>query len=389
MVKAQISPNIITWAQERSGTTYESLAKSLHTSPNRIELWTEGEDQPTLRQARLLANALRIPFGYLYLTSPPHDDPPLPDRRSISSRERTSPSADLLDVVYSAKRSLDWYREYRIYEEKGALPFVGSSYSIEEPKTVAERMKTDIGVEDELNKQCRSWAEYLSKLAEAAERKGILVFRNGVVGNNTHRALDVKEFRGFAISDPYAPLVFINARDAKSAQIFTLVHELAHIWIGDSAVSNITSETELDTIDQEVERFCDMVATEFLVPKLDFLANWDDSDRLDEAEQELSRYYRVSGVMILRRALELNLIAKSQFYAALEDHYSRSIERRTVYSGGSFTNNFYVRNGHLLTKAVFESVLEGKTLYRDGAKLLHLKVSTLARLAKESVLNTR
>jgi Zn-dependent peptidase ImmA (M78 family)/transcriptional regulator with XRE-family HTH domain len=387
MVKAQISPSIITWAQERSGTTPESLAKSLHTSQNRIELWTEGADQPTLRQARLLANALRIPFGYLYLTAPPHDDPPLPDRRSISGRERPSPSADLLDVVYSAKRSVDWYREYRIFEEKGALPFVASSSSTEEPKTVAERMRADIGVDDELNQQCRSWAEYLLRLTEAAENRGILVFRNGVVGNNTHRALDVKEFRGFAMSDRYAPLVFINARDAKSAQIFTLVHELAHIWIGDSAVSNIMSETELDAIDQEVERFCDIVATEFLVPKLDFLAKWDNDDSLDEAEQELSRYYRVSGVMILRRALELNLITKSQFYAALEDHYSRAIERSNESSGGSFTNNFYARNGHLLTKAVFESVLEGKTLYRDGARLLHLKASTLARLARESVLN--
>lgn len=388
MIKANITPQIITWAQERSGTSHERLAKSLNTSLKRIQAWTAGEEMPTLRQARLLANTLKIPFGYLYLTTPPKDDSPLPDRRSISIEKQTSPSADLLDTVYSAKRSLDWYREYRISEEKGELHFVGSSSSTEDPKIVADRMKADMAIGNELWKQCRSWEEYLSILVEASENSDILVFRNGVVGNNTHRALDVEEFRGFAISDPYAPLVFINARDAKSAQIFTLVHELAHLWIGDSAVSNLTSEIELNNIDQEIERFCDTVATEFLVPKHDFLENWDNSRNLDEGEQILAQYYKVSGIMILRRALELELITKSQFYSALEDHYSRSHEQRNESGGGDFMNSFYARNGHLFTKAVFESVMEGKTLYRDAAGLLHLKVSTVARLARESLLNT-
>ena len=125
----------------------------------------------------------------------------------------------------------------------------------------------------------RTWQAFLKLLIQKSEALGIWVLCNGIVGNNTHRTLDVEDFRGFAIADPVCPLVFINNKDAKAAQIFTLVHELAHIWIGQNGISDVGLENDLELEHGEVEAFCNQVAAEVLVPAHVLQDRWqDDSD---------------------------------------------------------------------------------------------------------------
>lgn len=383
MSEAFISPPVLTWARERLKASDRQIAKSVNVKPDRLRTWETGESRPTFRQAQLLAVALKIPFTFLYLKSPPVQELPLPDRRVIALRDHPTPSADLIDVANAVKRKQDWYRDYRLAQSTPVLGFVASHHLHDGPALVADSMRETLRLSIDFYRGSRSWTDHLTRIVRAAEGIGVLIFHSGVVGNNTHRTLDVSEFRGLALSDPQAPAVFINTRDAKAAQVFTMAHELAHIWIGESAATDTTADVEAVENQSEIERFCDRVATEFLVPERQFSSDWPRQTDMAHAAALLASKYRVSGTMILRRAFALHLISAEAFYQHLAIEKCRLLERREKSQGGNFDSNFAARNGRLLVESLFGSVLEGQTLYREAAAILEVKAGTLSRLMSE------
>lgn len=372
------------WARERLKASDLRIAKSVHVSPAKLKAWETGESRPTLRQAQLLASALRIPFAFLYLKHPPVQELPLPDRRVIALRDYPTPSADLLDVANAVKRKQDWYRDYRASQSAPALSFVASHGLQDNPVQVSSDMREKLGFAVDFYRESRNWTSHLDRIVRAAEGIGVLVFRSGVVGNNTRRTLEVGEFRGLAFSDAIAPAIFVNARDAKSAQVFTVAHELAHIWVGESAASEATAEENSAASRGEIEGFCDRVAAEFLVPSQEFTTDWPQQIDTSEALDLLSRRYRVSTLTVLRRAFELRLISSDVFYKNLQGVQRQLSERRKKTPGGNFEASFAARNGRLLVQSLFGSVLEGQTLYRDAAAILEVNTGTLARLVSEA-----
>jgi len=377
---------MLAWALERLKASDRRIAKSLNVKLDRFHLWETGESRPTFRQAQLLADALKIPFAFLFLKNPPIQRLPLPDRRVIALHDHPTPSPDLLDVANAIKRKQDWYRDYRLSQSNTALGFVASYKPSDNPAAVAANMHETLGLPTDFYRDSKSWADHLSTIVRAAESHGILVFRSGVVGNNTHRTLDVSEFRGLAFSDPIAPAVFINARDAKSAQVFTMIHETAHIWIGESAATDSAADSEVAERKGDIETFCDRVATQFLVPEQQFQTDWASVSGMENAVEVLARQFRVSGTMILRRAFELRLITSQAFYRQLEGEKRRLLELRKKGTGGNFDASFAARNGRLLVDSIFGSVLEGQTLYREAADILEVKTGTLSRLMSEAAL---
>src|SRR5271169_6687186 len=215
-----ITPGVAEWARRRLGAPLAQVADAVGTDADTLASWGAGKSKPTFRQAQHLAHILKIPFGYLFLSAPPADPAPLPDLRTVAGHRPVEASPDLIDVLNDVLRKQHWYGESLRDSGAGPLPFVGR-FSITAPvETVADDIRNSLGIDDELRRQCATWSEFLTTIVRLAESVGILVMRSGTVAGNTRRPLRVNEFRGFAISDVFAPTVFINSKDAKVAQIF-------------------------------------------------------------------------------------------------------------------------------------------------------------------------
>ena len=216
------------------GMDIGAAALAAGVQAEQFERWETGDGLPTFRQAQNIAQALHAPFGFFFLPQAPVEEPLLPDLRTVGGRPVGSPSVDLLETVKQALQRQAWYIEYQQEQGAAALPFVAKFKLDASTQAVAADIRAMLGVA--LEQGQRRWDDYQRALIQGAEKAGVLVMRSGMVGNNTHRKLDVSEFRGFAISHALAPVVFINAADAPTARLFTLMHELAHIWFGSSGI---------------------------------------------------------------------------------------------------------------------------------------------------------
>jgi Zn-dependent peptidase ImmA (M78 family) len=306
------------------------------------------------------------------LDSPPEDRLPIPDFRT-NQGQTLRPSPDLLETVQAMQRRQEWMQEFLIEEGQESLAFVGEANMQDSPENVAESMRSALSLSKEWAKEEQSWGNALRFLRHAIEDAEIMIVINGVVGNNTHRPLDVSEFRGFALVSPIAPLIFVNGRDAKCAQMFTLAHELAHLWIGAEGVSNLD---RLQPVGADVEKFCNQVAAEFLVPIEEFRTEWQmvatDPERFDR----LARTFKVSAVVVARRALDLKYINRQEFFAFYDYQIQVSARSNTRSTGGDFWKTQRVRIGDMFGSAVAHAVWAGRLLYRDAYKLTGLHGKT-------------
>jgi Zn-dependent peptidase ImmA (M78 family)/transcriptional regulator with XRE-family HTH domain len=380
--QAFITPSVFTWAIARAKSDPEKLAKKLHTARASVTAWEEGRSLPTFSQAQKMAEALYIPLGYLFLPAPPDESIPLTDFRTTPGK-RTPPSAELIDLVNDVLFKQQWYREFLLAQGARPLPFVGSFSAGDASSRIAESIRSTLAIDARLRQRSKGWNELFVSLIRNIEAVGILVMRSGVALANTHRRLSVKEFRGFAISDPIAPVIFVNGKDWPKAQLFTVAHELVHIWIGASGISNENLKgIELNNI----ERICNEVAAEVLVPASEFLDLWSDSGKTSENLDQVIHRFSVSTLVALRRAFDLQKISRNEYlrlYAREEKAFTEMGERRK--GGGNFYNNVLARNSATLAKIVVQGATRGTVLYRDAARLLNISTPAVQKIARHLV----
>ncbi|HAU5564990.1 TPA: ImmA/IrrE family metallo-endopeptidase [Serratia fonticola] len=372
---AYINPQIFNWARARAQVSEEDLSKALGVKQDKVTAWADGRLHPTFNQAQKLAGKLHIPFAFFFLPSPPRDELPLPDLRTVATQGVDEASINLKDTIASVMRRQEWYKEY--LQDQGAqrLAFVGSVTLQTSPSEAASIIKRTLGL-DNLNPQGMSWEDYQRKIVIAAENAGILVMRSGIVENNTHRTLSISEFRGFAISDTLAPVVFVNLRDAPAARLFTLIHEIAHIWLGQSGVSSAKPhETRRE------EQFCNAVAGEFLAPANEMRALWREAFELEDNVTNLARNFHVSKYVIIRRALDLRLVTQK----AYQDYYAELVRRfnESENTGGNFYAIAQNKNSAKFSKALLNEALTGRVLLRDASRLLGIAPAKLKTYALE------
>ena len=220
MTTALITPAVLSWARQRAQMEPDRLAEKTGVNINKVLLWEQGEAKPTFRQAQAVARVLHVPFGFLFLSQPPEEDLPIPDLRTVGSNPAHQLSVDVRDVITDVLYKQDWYRDSLLGQGAESLPFLGrfddNSSAADIARDMVEILRLTIADRQSNNNQ----ATFLDLLVERAENAGLWIMRSGIVGTNTHRPLSVEEFRGFAIFDDFVPVVFINGKDAKAAQIF-------------------------------------------------------------------------------------------------------------------------------------------------------------------------
>ena len=307
-----INPDIIPWALQRLRLSRADFAHVLGTSENVVKAWESGEKKPTGKQAQEIADRLFIPLGYLALNELPDISLDAVDFRTQGNHQLKEPSQELWATYNNAAYRQEWYKEYAIENEYEPCDFVGSM-SMETPiGMAASRIREILRLNDEDMAAYGNWEDYFSGLIYAMEETaGVMVMRNSVVGNNSHRPLSVEEFRGFAIADPIAPLIYINTRDSRNAQLFTLIHEFVHLLIGHGGISG---NDLLEKASNKVERYCNQVAAEFLVPEESLRQNWPDEMRgieeLHKVIKKLGKRFHVSGMVMIIRCRYLDLISE-------------------------------------------------------------------------------
>jgi Zn-dependent peptidase ImmA (M78 family) len=376
VTRVEVRRSVLRWALERSGKDASTFQEKFP----KLQEWLEGQSQPTLRQLEALAKATSTPLGYLFLAEPPEERLPIPHFRTLGDTHPHRPSPDLLETVQTMERRQAWVREYLIDEGQQPLPFVRSAKLTDEPQSIAGEMRSVLGLEQEWAAKQPTWSDALRVLQKRIEAAWILVVVNGIVGNNTRRKLDPEEFRGFVLVDEYAPLVFVNGADAKAAQMFTLAHELAHLWFGSSAAFDLR---ELQPANDETERASNRIAAEFLVPEHELREFWSSTRHNPDRFQTTARRFKVSELVAARRALDLTLIGKGEFLgfyrAYLRDERRRASKRS---SGGDFYASQNYRIGRRFAETVVRAAREGKLLYRDAYQLTGLYGSVFERYAE-------
>ncbi len=370
-----LKPEVLRWARERVAYQAAELAGKIGVEPGRVEEW-EKTGKISIAQIDRLAHKTYTPLGLLYLSEPPEDldQLPIPDFRSGDSRLRQRPSPNLLETVHTMQRRQAWMREELLQDGVEPISFVGSASLEQQHDAVATAMKKHLGLAKNWAAQEPTWEYALRRLRNIVEDAGILVMFNGVVGNNTHRKLDREEFQGFALVDDYAPLIFVNGADYRAAQMFTLSHELAHIFVGAAGISKFK---RLRQTENATEKFCDQVAAEFLVPSEDLREFLSNASNLTEQYGKVAGHFKVSTIVAARRMLDVGLINLDSFFTFYNRWKRKEIaEQNRGSSGGNFWNTQNVRIGHPFGAAIGRAVGEGRLFYREAYHLTGLKGKT-------------
>lgn len=364
--EVNVNANILTWAIARAGYQLHAFTEKF---PKVLE-WLEGEKKPTVKQLEVFSKKVHLPYGYLFLSEPPQEQLPIPYFRTNRS-VTDSLDINVYDTIILLQQRQDWLSNYLKDNNFNKLPYVGKYNKINDVKKIVDDIRQTLQLSENWACQFRTWQEAQAHLVLNIEDKGIIAIFNGIVENNTHRPIPVDECRGFVLVNEYAPFMFVNNADFKSAQMFTIVHELAHIWTGNSAGFDFR---KLQPANDPIEILCDKVAAEFLVPENEFNVVWNQEPN---NFKYASRHFKVSEIVIARRALDNGKISRQQFFSFYKEYSSREFAKKANQeSGGDFYATTKKRISVTFASHINQAVKSGNLLYRDAYKLTGLKGDT-------------
>lgn len=376
-VNVNIQPAVIKWAL--SQTQEEKLGSKLMEN---IKHWLDGTKTPTFNQIENFSMKSNIPLGYFFLQTPPVEQIQLLDYRTVDSMHMSNPSRNLIDTIHEMQAVQDWMIDYRKDMGFEVLPIVGSMKGSADVNTIADRIRTDLELDKDWYAIYSDKTKAFNHVRDLLADIGIVVMMNGIVGKNTHRALDIDEFRAFSIVDDWAPLIFINSADSQGAKLFSLFHEIAHIWIGEDDLYNDRRNNPEDA--KPIEVICNAVAGEIMVPKDVFMLKWYESTEEDVYLQikNIAKYFHCGESVIARKALDIKEISKDVYDQVVSNAIEAYREiKESRESGGDYYNTMSSRLDKCFVRALCESINMGRTNYTEAFRLTNTSRKTFSEVA--------
>lgn len=381
-VSIKVNPTILNWLMQEAqqGNVGSSII-------DLIKEWISGEKEPTFSQIEKVSKKINIPFGYFFLEKPPLEKCKIVDFRTVDSISIHNPSRDLIDTVDLMSGIQEWMAEYNKENGASGYNFVGSIKTTDSVIPAAKTIREDLNLSLNWFEDFRNAREAFNSLRNTIADIGVIVMMNGIVGNNTHRTLNVSEFRAFALTDPYAPLIFINSRDADNGKLFSLLHELVHVWIGKDNFYN-----DVYGVSQKVskeEQFCNAVAAEILVPDSIFIDEWSNQTGSNESIiYELEKKFICSRFTLLIKAFNTRRIEKAEFNRLLnlfkgQFETMQNQKQSEISGGGDFYRTLATKWDRKVIQAMYSGVQSGRNQYRDVYRLTNTTGKTFHGLVRK------
>jgi Zn-dependent peptidase ImmA (M78 family)/DNA-binding XRE family transcriptional regulator len=383
--KAFITPNVLKWARESAKMSEETAAAKVSVTVDKFQEWENGTSKPTIKQAQTLAKAYKRPFALFFLPEIPRDFQPLQDFRKSGSKTLTTSS---IFIIREIQQKQAWISDAFDDNDEIKLSFVGRFKINDNPQVVAKDILKTLDIHPAHYKSENPIKEWI----DAAETKGIFVSRTSFI--HSRLKLDSDELQGFAIADSYAPFVFVNSEDWNAPQLFTLLHELAHIWIAETGISNdVEPEMKNKEKFHPVELFCNEVAANALMPK-DIILNFGTQIYQNSKEVfKMAKLLGVSSFALIVRALNLGLISNLQYQKLKKqadidfaEYLKRETEKKAKQKekenpGGP---NYFLlqlnRNSRLFTQTVLDAFRGGSIEPTLASNLLNVQINKFQKL---------
>jgi len=395
----KVNPEILVWARETAGLSVEDAAAKLPLTTSSKSSATEklaalesGEKEPTRTQLNAMADVYRRPILAFYMAEPPRTGPRGTDFRQSPDTRGARANAMLDALLRDIRARQETVRDMLQDEEDfEPLAFVGSITIGQGVDHAAAAIARVLDFDPEAPRRGDADAIF-KQLRAAAEAAGVFVLVLGDLGSH-HSAIPASVFRGFAIADRFAPFVVINAKDARPARAFTLVHELAHIWLGQTGVSGPITTASPTTDKARVERFCNDVAGELLLPLGAFrqgVANLRnaDPDAARTAVEAIAARWSVSEPMVAYRLYRtgdldgaIYEILRAEYAARWQAKLARDREAEGTGPNPRVMKQFYL--GNALLGVVHRHVRDNALSHTKAAAVLGSKPGAVEPLLRQ------
>ncbi|WP_232842696.1 MULTISPECIES: ImmA/IrrE family metallo-endopeptidase [Lactobacillaceae] len=366
-LRVPVSRKVIQWAIANGEKSEDELRRKY-----RLDVWEAPKtdhDFPTFKQVQNFSRDTRIPFNYFFKSEVPEEKNTFVKFRTINN-VAVQPSRRLIDTIHAMESRQAWMKEYLLGQD-GQARFELSQSINEDMRVgaVAQNISKLLNLSD-IFTQSLGDDDFFNDLRAKISKLGIMVMQNGIVGTNTHRSLNVDEFRAFVLIDEVIPLIFINGADSKKAKIFSLVHELVHTLLGRSEVLNASLEDDVAS-----ERWINQVTVNILMPEEKLRLEIKDSRSAEDNLKHVSRKFHTSLVATAIRLRSIGIYDQKLVDWA-QDEQQRYLKQKKKSSGGDFYNTALSRVDRRFANAVINRESSGNMAIATAASMLGVTLKT-------------